>query len=1303
MIMDSRYTSLGELGQSTSFYTAHNRDTSQAYDPYRKRTSITLDENLSRLFECMRLEYGTGGFLISPKWKNFRSQKLQFAEKTRLNNAIWRCWHIQYSKGKRPLFCQFVNPLSEEKEPFKKKPFAVILEGRYWRRKLEAVAREYKKLRIYYKKWSNSPVNTSPLSHLSLRAQQIDQEIAQKLEEKERKRKRTISSDSGDDNFFTTTAAPGSDAQVDHMLNIMDTAFNDDLALSALPDTLFTSRQTNFGGAVIPQEGLQQQPLTYRAREAPDVFQVPTLDSLQPNLDEFMEHFETLTGMLVKQGEHAGNQPNYVQQSDYNQCQAVAPPPPNATVYVNQGDPYEATAPGQDEVMDHSGAYESVAQEMFPTQTVDNSQLRQEVMQPDGQVLMDISSANSTVDFSYNYGNVLQGGSFTSQLDQSRHVHAQSQSVHAQNKQQVVTSPRLASPVEQPQLPPYPTSPPQHHQTPLEEIQIQAQQHQSRGNNVMSPTNQFVGNVDPFNTARQMDDSNQQRKGRLPRNVSDTQLYTMDLSQLGTSFHTNLFPSMESNLPPQLEAPNLAAHLQSIQPRTRIPSLPTTSNPKRPRLPRNMSDSKLSSLARMCRSPTSPPSLPTVPSSEIGNQPSQIANQPSQIANQPSHPIANPPHPSGRKKRGGFPRIMSDSSLLSLGQQPHQRAPPAPAAAPITSQRRRKMSTPEHLGNTVAALSSQSPTFTSTADTPQLTGSLTTNANLLEQLLLAPVASQAPAAESYQTNNSVLGQLLTQPSPSNPAVPMQTRETGTVSGTQDPSLLNQLYQLKQVLHKQSAPTELVNALSTLSNTGATQATQHKQEQPQAVQHKTAPMQPSLQMKPQNQNVITQALQSLLRAPPNVAIQPSTSSKPTTPVSNFTSQSPLQAALITSNSAPVPTVTIKHTPQNKVPVPAVNQNVLPQAAVILSPQGNLQAVQDTPTGHMSGVPEVPTSCMPQVVNVGHPTVQGHRIILPANVNLSTLSLAQLGLSPATLQSVTVPVPSSAVNSSSPLQTVATMSAGAKNPLAVTVSTAGLVTESQDTGGMRPTKTPPPAKQTRPVTAEQREQYKEHRRISHITAEQKRRGNIKMGFDQLMSLVPSLASQRNSKVSKATVLQKTVEYTTKLQRERQTMQEEAELLRKQIQDLNASISMCQQQLPATGVPVARQRVDQMWSMFNQYVKTRTQDNFKFWIFSVLMRHLFEEYNNTVSTASVEDFCRTVIAWLEQHCSLPALRPAALSSLRDLSKATSILSDPSKVPEQALRATANRDPTDLSAMIAPPGANGGVRNGGAAAGYS
>lgn len=59
------------------------------------------------------------------------------------------------------------------------------------------------------------------------------------------------------------------------------------------------------------------------------------------------------------------------------------------------------------------------------------------------------------------------------------------------------------------------------------------------------------------------------------------------------------------------------------------------------------------------------------------------------------------------------------------------------------------------------------------------------------------------------------------------------------------------------------------------------------------------------------------------------------------------------------------------------------------------------------------------------------------------------------------------------------------------------------------------------------------------------------------------------------------------------------------------------------------------------------------------------------------------------------------AALSSLRDLSKATSILSDPSKVPEQALSAAASRDPTDLAAMMSPVGANGGPGNNGAQGG--
>ena len=696
--------------------------------------------------------------------------------------------------------------------------------------------------------------------------------------------------------------------------------------------------------------------------------------------------------LVAKEAENAENQQHYVQ------CQAVGTAPNNSTLFVNQGVPYETNVSGHDEVMDHSGAYDCVAQQMFSTGTNNNAQLTQQGMQPTGQVLMEISSANPAVGYSFDYGNVLQGESFTAQLEQT--VPAQSPGLNSTNKQHHATSPVqgtvLSSPVEQPQLPPY--SPPQQQylQSPLEEIQAQQLASSGVSNvNVLSPSNQFVGNVDPFNSSRQIDTSNQPRKGRLPRNVSDSMLYTMDLSQLGTSFQTNLFPSMESNLPPQLEAPNLVAHLQSIQPRTRVTSAPSAATQaKRARLPRNMSDSKLSSLSSMSRSPTSPPSLPTVQSADISNQPTLSLTQ------QP-----------GRRKPGRFPRVMSDTSLISMGQQRQQVASPPAVTSTLAAQHRRKMSDPQHLVSAaVAVMPSHTATFTSTTDTQlyNTNSSLSSlsNTQFLEQLLSVPVSSAggisttSQAAESFQSaNSSVIGQLLTQQStPSTATVQMPARDSSSLGGTQDPALLNQLYQLKQVLQKQTVPTELVNVLNSLTNNGAAQ---HKQDQAQAIQQKSASARPSLQMKPQNQNAITQALQSLLRAPPNVAIQPSNK--------QTTQQSSLQTPIVTSHNIPAPTVTIKHQPQSKPSGPTVSQNVMPSAPVILTSQGGIQStgmsVQNTHTEQVNNVPEVGSTPMPQVLNIGPSAVQG-RIILPANVNLSTLSLAQLGFSPVALQSVSI---------------------------------------------------------------------------------------------------------------------------------------------------------------------------------------------------------------------------------------------------------------------------------------------------------
>ncbi|XP_038201944.1 MLX-interacting protein isoform X1 [Arvicola amphibius] len=188
-----------------------------------------------------------------------------------------------------------------------------------------------------------------------------------------------------------------------------------------------------------------------------------------------------------------------------------------------------------------------------------------------------------------------------------------------------------------------------------------------------------------------------------------------------------------------------------------------------------------------------------------------------------------------------------------------------------------------------------------------------------------------------------------------------------------------------------------------------------------------------------------------------------------------------------------------------------------------------------------------------------------------------------------------------------------------------------------------------------------------RQKHISAEQKRRFNIRMGFNTLNSLICNNSKQ----TSHAITLQKTMEYITKLQQERMQMQEEARRLREEIEELNTTIISCQQLLPATGVPVSCRQSDHMKEMFDEYVRSRILQNWKFWIFSMIIKPLFESFKGMVSTSSLDEFHRTALSWLDQHCSLPVLRPMVLSTLRQLSTTTSILTDPSQLPEQASEA--------------------------------
>eukprot|EP00069_Balaena_mysticetus_P013363 bmy_01447T0 len=120
-----------------------------------------------------------------------------------------------------------------------------------------------------------------------------------------------------------------------------------------------------------------------------------------------------------------------------------------------------------------------------------------------------------------------------------------------------------------------------------------------------------------------------------------------------------------------------------------------------------------------------------------------------------------------------------------------------------------------------------------------------------------------------------------------------------------------------------------------------------------------------------------------------------------------------------------------------------------------------------------------------------------------------------------------------------------------------------------------------------------------------------------------------------------------------------------------DSSCRFSSCQQLLPATGVPVTRRQFDHMRDMFDEYVKSRTLQNWKFWIFSVIIKPLFESFKGVVSSSSLEELHRTALCWLDEHCSLPVLRPTVLNTLRHLSTTTSILTDPAQLPEQAAEA--------------------------------
>ncbi|XP_022364804.1 max-like protein X isoform X4 [Enhydra lutris kenyoni] len=174
---------------------------------------------------------------------------------------------------------------------------------------------------------------------------------------------------------------------------------------------------------------------------------------------------------------------------------------------------------------------------------------------------------------------------------------------------------------------------------------------------------------------------------------------------------------------------------------------------------------------------------------------------------------------------------------------------------------------------------------------------------------------------------------------------------------------------------------------------------------------------------------------------------------------------------------------------------------------------------------------------------------------------------------------------------------------------------------------------------------KESYKDRRRRAHTQAEQKRRDAIKRGYDDLQTIVPTCQQQDFSigsqKLSKAIVLQKTIDYIQFLHKEKKKQEEEVSMLRKDVTALKI-MKVNYEQIVKAHQDNPHEGEDQV------------SDQVKFNVFQGIMDSLFQSFNASISVASFQELSACVFSWIEEHyppgdrdwCPAPAEEPAVLT---------------------------------------------------------
>ncbi|CAG0890792.1 unnamed protein product [Cyprideis torosa] len=165
------------------------------------------------------------------------------------------------------------------------------------------------------------------------------------------------------------------------------------------------------------------------------------------------------------------------------------------------------------------------------------------------------------------------------------------------------------------------------------------------------------------------------------------------------------------------------------------------------------------------------------------------------------------------------------------------------------------------------------------------------------------------------------------------------------------------------------------------------------------------------------------------------------------------------------------------------------------------------------------------------------------------------------------------------------------------------------------------------------------YRERRREAHTQAEQKRRDAIKKGYDSLQNLVPTCQQQdavSGYKMSKATVLNRSIDYIQFLTQQKKKLEEDLSALRKE----------------KTALAIMKQNYEDIVKAHQSRpppVAAQVPDELKFQVLRSILEALYASFDEKISVENFSELSASVFKWLEEYCKPQALRQLVLSELQ------------------------------------------------------